>query len=102
MSEQTSMDLALERVEAANVSWIDTWGKPALLAVVAERERLTTDHLWAALEIMSAPPPQEPRAMGVVLRWARDEGLILPTNEFKPSKRPECHRNPKRVWARAA
>lgn len=56
----------------------------------------TTDDLWTRL-----PQPPEPRAMGAVMTWAADQGLVVATDRTRPSTRPECHARPVRVWAPA-
>lgn len=56
----------------------------------------TTDALWARL-----PQPPEPRAMGAVMTWAAEQGLVVATDRTEPSTRPECHARPVRVWAPA-
>lgn len=54
----------------------------------------TTDDVWKRL-----PPPPEPRAIGAVVLWAAQAGLIVNTHTTKPSHRAECHGRPVTVWA---
>jgi hypothetical protein len=42
--------------------------------------------------------PHEPRALGALMREAARNGLIEATDRVRPSERPQCHMNPKRVW----
>jgi hypothetical protein len=52
------------------------------------------DDVWDRLTTR----PAEPRALGAIMVWARNQGLIEVTDEMRESERPEAHRNPKRVW----
>lgn len=88
-------------IVAAAIGADPEWARAALHAVawVAERrERFTTDAVWGVLERFQVYPPREPRAMGPVIKRAQAEGWIDPTDEFRPSVRPVCHRQPIRVW----
>ena len=57
----------------------------------------TTDDVWKRV----ASPP-EPRAIGAVVRWAVQAGLIVNTHTTRTSHRAECHGRPVTVWAPAA
>jgi hypothetical protein len=91
----TKRDRAIEAVgDAAPAEWMAA----ALLAVesVARREsEFTTDEVWAKIE--DAPPP-EPRAMGAVMKIAKDKGIVEPTFMTRPSLRRSCNARPLRVW----
>jgi hypothetical protein len=52
--------------------------------------------LWASVGGLEVPP--EARAWGAVMRRAAKEGLIVPTDRFRASTDPFCHRSPARVW----
>ncbi len=83
-----------------NESNIDAFNIAAVKAVVklAKTKRsFTTDDIWAALPA-SATAGVEPRALGAIMTSAQDQGAIKATGRYKPSKRPECHRRPVRVW----
>lgn len=70
----------------------------AVVRVLAHRgEPFTTDDVWARLDRMGTST-HEPRAMGAVMRRAKTAGLCQPTDEYRPSVRPEHHRGPVRVW----
>lgn len=73
----------------------------AVVRVLALRgEPFTTDDVWARLERMETST-HEPRAMGAVMRRAKAAGLCRPTDDYRPSVRPEHHRGPVRVWVSA-
>lgn len=77
--------------------WAETVG--VVIAMVADRgEPFTTDQVWEALDVLSIAYPDESRAMGVVMRQAASDGVIVPTNDYRLSERPVCHRRPMRVW----
>ena len=92
-------DAAIARVDAAAQA---DWKAAALDAIrylADRRSEFTTDAVW---EVLARRHPEvtthDNRAMGAVLRHARSEGLVEPTDAFHISVRPECHRCPKRVW----
>jgi hypothetical protein len=90
-------DAALLQVdEHADASW-----KQAALDCVRQlaqtRNTFTTDDVWDALRA-TPEMTHEPRALGAIMRRAQAAGLIAPTDEWRPSKRPVCHASPKRVW----
>lgn len=89
-------DDALKRV-AANVEW--DWAAHALAAVRKTAMALETfivDEVW--LRLPPGGEPHEPRAMGTVMRRAREMGWIEATSDYRPSDRVTSHRNPRRVW----
>ena len=88
---------AIARVEAnAN----EEWKQAAYLAmyfVARQQEYLTSDDVWSGLVDGSAST-HEPRAMGAILKRAAKEGIIVATDDWRVSSRPECHGRPVRVW----
>ena len=94
-------DKAISQVGAsADPRWVRTvYGIITELAF--KGEGFTTDQIWNALDRCKVVSPHEPRALGFVMRQACSDGLIKPTGEYRPSLRPQCHRNPKRVWTKA-
>lgn len=90
-------DEALTRVDA-NAD--DDWKATALRAVgwlAMTQDRFTTDDVWAVL-VDRKEATHEPRALGPIMLRARKLGYITGTTEYVLSMRPECHRNPKKVW----
>lgn len=79
------------------------WKQAAYEAVETLASRqvdLTTDDVWHFLRLHGlADGTHEKRAMGAVMRRAQSAGIIKATDNFRRSERPECHRNPKQVWA---
>lgn len=59
----------------------------------------TTDDVWAGIN--PAHVTHERRALGAVMRQLQRSGDIVPTDQYVPSLRPECHRRPVRVWRRS-
>lgn len=90
-------DLALERVESnAAQGWND-----AALSAIVDASRLgdfTSDDAWESLAKAGAPLTHEPRAMGAAMMRAKRMGLIVPTEFWRQSRRPETHARPVRVW----
>lgn len=75
----------------------DDWLRQAQAVVrdlAAAGAPFTTDDVWQRL-----PPPPEPRAIGAVVLWAAQGGLIVNTHRTKASTRRECHGRPVTVWA---
>lgn len=88
---------ALERVDA-NAD--DRWRAAAREAVRAVAERggyFTTDDVWHELE-RTGSVTHDGRALGSVVKWAAKQGLCAGTDEYRPSRRPECHQRPVKVW----
>jgi hypothetical protein len=89
-------DAAIERVGAnADPEW-----KAECLRVIERTAmrlpKLTTDDLWVTLDREGSP--RERRVMGNTIKEAAKAGWITWTVEQRPSNRPVCHANPKRVW----
>lgn len=90
-------DEAVARVGAHAVeSWLDD-AYDAVVSVASRRVPFTTDDVWEVLGYGT----REPRALGAVMRRAFKAGVIVPLNEWRPSDRPQAHRNPKRLWMAA-
>lgn len=94
---QMNLDAALERVEAhADAEW-----KQAALEAVRlcarQMPEFTTDQIWKVLD-RTDYGTHEPRAMGAIMRQAVGLGWVKPTNQYRTSDRPECHKRPVKVW----
>lgn len=108
MSEQPSLfdapqakaarDEAIDRVEQNAAETFKAAAERAILHVARSRNLLTTDDVWKLLHQWETTPPREARAMGAVMRRMGAEGWIEPTDEWRLSMRPACHRRPLRVW----
>ena len=59
----------------------------AVLAVAKTQPSLTTDDVWGVLDVMCIPRPDEPRAMGSVMRRAVRDRVVDITNVTRQSQR---------------
>ena len=94
---QMSLDAALERVGGnADPEW-----KAAALESVRLCARslpeFTTDQVWRILS-RTDYGTHEPRAMGAIMRQAVSLEWVKPTDRYRTSERPECHKRPVEVW----
>lgn len=90
---EAAADEAIGRAgAAAPPDWTAT-ARATLREVAAGGGEFTTDELWERL-----PAPPEPRAMGAVIRWGQQQGLISDTGRSRPSVRTECHGRPVSIW----
>lgn len=89
---------AVERVRRNNQDWLNV-AHYALAAVCVQKPNgFTADDVWQALADRGAPAPDEPRALGAVIRtWLRD-GMIAHTGRYVRSRRPACHGRPLPVY----
>jgi hypothetical protein len=67
----------------------------AVIKLARTRKQFTTDDVWANVK---GPGLVDPRALGSIMISAAGQGAIKATGRYKPSKRPECHKRPIRVW----
>lgn len=75
------------------------WSARAFRAVrecAAIHREFIVDQVWHYLA--PADVPSEPRAMGAIMRAARELGLIEPTGRYALSERRTAHRNPRQIW----
>lgn len=72
--------------------------RAAICDIAATHSTFTTDEVWQYCEDHGISNPSEPRALGAVMRDVASSGVIEPTNEYRLSARPTCHRRPIRVW----
>jgi hypothetical protein len=78
-----------EAISAAG-SRSQPWAAVALAAlewVARGNVEFTADEVWAELDSLSVPWPDEPRAMGAVMRAGVAEGFIAPTDTVRMSTR---------------
>ena len=86
-------DAALARVaQGTPASWV-TAARTAVAELAATLPELTADDVWARV-----PHLDEPRAMGPIMVWASNTGLVTATDRTCPSTRPESHARPVRIW----
>ncbi len=85
-------DLALDSTEDhAPIGWADEAYR-FLEAFLREHQTMHVDELWDA----GLPEPPEMRALGPLFLRAARAGIMLRTEEFRPSVR--SHLSPKVVW----
>lgn len=87
-------------MKQAESNALERWKKLAIESIekLARRQQFfTTDDVWEHLE-MSGCSTHENRAMGSMMRKACNEGWILATDNYIPTRRPDAHRRPVRVW----
>lgn len=93
---RAARDKAIQKVEThAN----DEWKQSAFAAVektAREAEAFIVDSVW--LRMPEGSSTHEGRAMGAIMQKAQREGLIAPTNDFRPSFDKTHHACPRRVW----
>ena len=90
-------DDAIERVaEHAAPGFLDL-AVLAIERVARARPRFIVDAVWQ--ELGDAVSTHEKRAMGAAMQQGRRLGFIDPTDDFAPSDQPQCHANPRRIWA---
>lgn len=75
--------------------------RKAIIHLAAERDEITGETVTRYLHAKGVAAPAEPRLMGSLFLWARNEGLILPTKKFVRATRMVAHRRPMRVWRSA-
>jgi hypothetical protein len=67
----------------------------AAVRMVAENQQeFTPDDIWAT----GLHKPSEARALGGVMRRAKDEGLIEKTGRVQPTTQPESHGTDVTIW----
>ena len=92
--------LALEGIGRARDGADPEWYAAAMRAVRRRVGEFTTDDVWQELDGFGYVT-SEPRAMGAVMRQAALDGVVVATDRYRKSIRPECHARPVRVWKAA-
>lgn len=94
-------DRDMARVDrAVDPEWRDLAYEAVVETAAELPDGFIVDDVWQHLPA-GVEDPREPRAMGPVMRRAQSAGIIVPTNEYRPSARVTAHRNPRRVWRAA-
>jgi hypothetical protein len=92
-----TVEHVLQRVENnANEAWKDK-AYQIVQRLCATRADFTTDEIWEELK-KTDEHTHEPRAIGAIVMRAARARLCEPTDRYKKSTRPECHRRPIQVW----
>lgn len=69
----------------------------AIASVARVQPFLICDDVWQALDGLG-PVTVDNRALGAAMRQAVRDGVIEPTDTYRPSAQVKCHSNPRRVW----
>ena len=94
---QLNLDAALEKVESnADPEW-KAAALEAVRSCAKNMPEFTTDQVWRILA-RTDYGTHEPRAMGAIMRQAVSLGWVKPTDQYRTSERPECHKRPVKVW----
>lgn len=89
-------DEAIARVSENTLAW-RTVAFEALEAVCYRQVTVTSDDVWAELEALSIPRPDEARAMGPVMLRGVKQGLMVPQG-FTQGTNPRHHADVMRVY----
>ncbi len=93
----TLRDRAIDQLELKfGEEWIETAVAEIRAVAIENPLGFTSDDVWPNL-----PSVDEPRAMGAAFTRARKLKIIKPIDEWRCSRRAECHRRPLRVWVKA-
>ncbi|MEY8712501.1 hypothetical protein [Mangrovibacter phragmitis] len=76
-----------------NNSWADT-AYEVVKKVATAKEEFTPDDIWEA----GLEKPIEARALGAVMRRAKQEGLIEKTGRVQPTTQQESHGTDVTIW----
>ena len=91
---EEARDEAMGRAERGAGDWIQRARESVALIALA-RFDFTTDDVWNAL---GEDRPDEPRALGAVMKAMARDGVIRATGEYRKSTRVDCHARPVAVW----
>jgi hypothetical protein len=70
-------------------------------AVAKDRAYFTIDNVidyWRGANRGELPNIPDQRAWGLVMRHAGRLRVAIPTGSFVPSRNPNCHATPRRIW----
>jgi hypothetical protein len=97
MSEQTTLDEAINRVaEHANSAWMAE-AREAVKVLCRRGREFTTDDIYDLMTLVNIET-RDKRAMGAITRWAAVERLAVNTGRVVKSKSIRNHHRPLAVW----
>ncbi len=67
---------------------------------IASGVAFTTDDIWFQMAQLEEVKVREPRVIGSLIKEASEDNRIVPTGEWRLSRRAACHQRPMRVWRR--
>jgi len=91
---EEARDEAVARAAFGAGDWI-VRARDAVQLVALARFDFTSDEVW---DTLGEDRPDEPRALGSVMKAMARDGLIRPTGEYRKSARVDCHARPVAVW----
>lgn len=97
----TGRQLKKQGMDQVDANADPLWKQHAMTCITqlcTERDTLTADDVWEALDAGNYQKPHEPKAMGAIFRTAAARRLIESTDQFVESRRPEAHARAIRVW----
>ena len=81
----------------ASQEWKD-YAMGTILALARKNREFTADEVWAGLAHLGIDGPQEPRAMGPMMRNAAKLGMITKTGYSRVSQQGTNHARPVAIW----
>jgi hypothetical protein len=91
---EEARDEAVARAGLGAGDWIGR-ARGAVQSVALARFDFTSDEVW---DVLGDDRPDEPRALGAVMKAMARDGLIRATGEYRKSARVDCHARPVAVW----
>jgi hypothetical protein len=91
---EEARDEALARAAFGAGDWIGR-ARVAVERVAVTRFDFTSDEVW---DLLGEDRPDEPRALGSVMKAMARDGLIRQTGQYRKSGRVDCHARPVAVW----
>ena len=90
MTDKKPRQRSLDEIMAEAIDKVDSGTDPmwrgtargVLLHLAKTRPELTTDDLWEA----GVPQTRENRALGAIMQWGRNIGIITPTDSVQASR----------------
>ena len=98
MPDYTGKEEGMAKAEAgASEEW-KMAASLAIMDVAKKNKEFTADEVWEVLQRMGITGPQEPRAMGPMMRNAAKLGMITKTGYSRVSQQGTNHARPVAIW----
>jgi hypothetical protein len=88
-------DQALDAIEQHSPAQFLFAADKAIRKTARQFTAFIIDDVWKNMPDVRA---DDNRAMGAAIRRAVREGVIVATDDYRPSEQPQCHANPRRIW----
>ena len=95
---ETLRDAAMQKVDDAAPDTWRTKADDAIKETAFRHYSFTSDEVWEVLDEWGVPRPPEARALGPAMTRAAKNGYMEPLSSFRPSRRPELHASPRRLY----